>query len=162
MENKPINNHGSVIAETDTLKNEIKNNKTKKILIFCLAFVLVLIIVGLVTKSSLLNDGPVDETDSLSVGQDELLDPRFSEADDTVFDYGSFPKDEIIDTTTYDIPTAEEDLSREFAEVINNSSTYSGIGSVYEVLSWDDFDKDGDIKEETMRAIIASVKAEAR
>jgi hypothetical protein len=98
----------------------------------------------------------VDE--SFSANQDEQLDPRFAEADDTVFDYGSIPVEDFVDSTTYDLPTVQEDLSKEFENVVNTSPLYSDLESIYEILDWDDFDKDGDIKEEKMRELIEAAE----
>jgi len=163
MINDNVNEISGFPTDPVQQQNNIKHKNRKKIILISVFGVfLLLVAAGLVSKYVFFDDSPVDVADSLMVNPDELLDPRFAEADDTVFDYGSFPKEEITDTTTYDIPTASENISIEFADVINNSPTYSGFDSVYEVLNWDDFDKDGDIKEDTMRSIIDSAKPEAR
>jgi hypothetical protein len=155
MENTIIN--GPIQVEQPT--PEKQNKRVSKKLIILVSAVLLLIVLIIISVWFYYRDGSTNVGDSFSASQDEQLDPRFAEADDTVFDYGAFPKDNIVDTTTYDIPTAPEELSKEFERVVNTSPAYSGIDSIYEVLSWDDFDKDGDIKEETMRAIIAGADA---
>ncbi len=141
---------------------EKQNKKVSKKLIIIISAAIVLIALITVSVWFVNRDGSTNVGDSFSANQDEQLDPRYAEADDTVFDYGAFPKDNIIDTTTYDIPTASEELSKKFEKVVNTSPAYAGIDSIYEVLSWDDFDKDGDIKEETMRAIIAAAETGAQ
>jgi hypothetical protein len=154
--------NGTDTNQVHDSKHNYKKQKSEKKILFGVSALIIILIVGVVINFVYYKDSPIEVDDSLAINQDELLDIRYEEADDTVFDYGAFPKDEIIDTTTYDIPTAEENLSLEFVDVINNSPTYSGLESVYEILDFDDFDKDGDIKEEVMREIIAGARGEVQ
>jgi hypothetical protein len=158
MEDKQV-----IVPEVVAVPEAPKKRKVlnKKTLIISVP-ILVLVILASTTIFLLSRSDNTVVDESFSASQEEQLDPRFAEADDTVYDYGSIPVENFVDSTTYDLPTVQEDLSKQFENVVNTSPLYAEIDSIYEILDWDDFDKDGDIKEEKMKELIDAAKVGAR
>ena len=78
---------------------------------------------------------------------DEMIENGF------FFDPGPEPTDPT-DYDTFTVPEAPQELEDEFIRVVNSSPAFEDIDSVYEIVEYSDFDKDGNIKEEVMRDII--------
>ena len=85
--------------------------------------------------------------------EEETLAVNEQEVNGFSFAFGTEPSDPI-DYTQYELPTANESLEAQYYEALQTSPAFEWIDNVNEILEYDDFDKDGNVKEEAMRDII--------
>ncbi len=70
-----------------------------------------------------------------------------------LFDPGP-PATDTTDYDTYELPETTETLNARLIEVMNTSPAFEGVDSIYELLEYDDFDNQGNVKESTIRSLI--------
>lgn len=69
------------------------------------------------------------------------------------FAFGTEPTD-TTDYSTYSIVPANPQLREEFLDTINTSTAFEEIDSIYQIIDYDQFDKDGNISEQAMQDVI--------
>jgi hypothetical protein len=74
------------------------------------------------------------------------------------FAFGTEPSDPI-DYSTFSIAPADPELREEFINTINTSPAFDEVDGIYQIIDYDQFDKDGNISEQAMRDLISTAKA---
>jgi hypothetical protein len=74
------------------------------------------------------------------------------------FAFGTEPSDPT-DYSNFSITPADPELREEFINSINTSPAFDEVDGVYQIIDYDQFDKDGNISEQAMRDVINTAKA---
>ncbi len=117
------------------------------------AIAVIAVSIGLLANNEPDRLGGVELGGEFAASAEEVGDVDTTIENGYSYAFGAFATD-TTDYDSYSIPEAPAELKARLVEVMNTSSAFDGVEHINELLQYDDFDVQGNIKVEVMQDLI--------
>ena len=157
-----MNNEGDVMQEMNKVTmpeptNNYKKERVSRLPTFLAVFIIVAAVLGGVYTFTQRDNILAYLEGGYAADADELASIDENTLNGFSFAFGTEPSDPI-DYSTYSLPEPDKALEAEYYRALQTSPAFEWLDNVNEILEYDDFDGDGNIKEEAMINIINIAK----